>query len=303
MGDLLRIDLSTRTSSEETIPPDLIKELIGGKGIGTHYLCKEVGPEVDPLTPQNKLIFVVGPMAGTTMFGSNRFAVYFAAPLTNGYGECYCGGNLAPQFARTGYKMVIVEGKADGPVYLEISEDGAQVHDAADLWGKDAYKAEDEILERTDHKRAQACVIGQAGENLVRFACVNHTYWHQLGRGGAAPCLQQALKGMVGHGEEKKINTARPVAYKAVVKDLINRCKDDPGVAAYRRGGTLNMVRVLNGANCLPTRYWRKGTIENLERLTLETMLARTAPATRVPAVRCSSASSTTPCTKGATRA
>ena len=65
MGDLLRIDLTTRTTSEETVPPELIKELIGAKGIGTHYLCEEVGPEVDPLSPGNKLIFVVGPMGGT----------------------------------------------------------------------------------------------------------------------------------------------------------------------------------------------------------------------------------------------
>src|SRR5512146_3052877 len=130
MGDLLRIDLTTRTTAEDTVPPELIKELIGGKGIGTHYLLQEVGPEVEPLSPQNKLIFVVGPTGGTTMLGSNRYAVYFASPLTGGYGECYSGGNLTPQFARTGYKLVIVEGRADAPVYLEVSEDGAQFHDA-----------------------------------------------------------------------------------------------------------------------------------------------------------------------------
>ena len=150
MGDLLRIDLTTRTTSEDTVPPELIKELIGGKGIGTHYLMQEVGPEVEPLSPENKLIFVVGPMGGTTMLGSNRYALYFASPLTGGYGECYSGGNLTPQFAKTGYKVVIVEGKADAPVYLEISEQGAQFHDASDLWGMDAFKAEDEILARTD---------------------------------------------------------------------------------------------------------------------------------------------------------
>ena len=83
MGDLLRIDLTTRTSTEETVPPELIKELVGVKGIGTHYLCEEVGPEVDPLSPQAKLIFVVGPMAGTSMLGSNRYALYFASPLTH----------------------------------------------------------------------------------------------------------------------------------------------------------------------------------------------------------------------------
>ncbi len=264
MGDLLRIDLTTRTTSEETVPPELIKELIGAKGIGTHYLCEEVAPEVDPLSPGNKLIFVVGPMGGTTMLGSNRYALYFASPLTGGYGECYSGGNLTPQFARTGYKVVIVEGKADGPIYLEISEEGAAFHDASDLWGMDAFKAEDEILARTPHKKAQACVIGPAGEKLVRFACVNNNYWHQLGRGGPGAVYgSKNLKGIVWHGE-KKVEVARPDDYKAVVRDLIERTKDDAGVAAYQRGGTLNMVRIMNGANAFPTRYWRKGTLGEL---------------------------------------
>ncbi len=274
MGDLLRIDLTTRTTSEEAVPPQLIKELIGAKGIGTHYLMREVGPEVDPLSPGNKLIFTVGPMGGTTMLGSNRYSVYFASPLTGGYGECYSGGNLTPQFARTGYKVVIVGGKADAPVYLEISEEGATLHDASDLWGMDAFKAEDEILARTPHKKAQACVIGPAGEKLVRFACVNNNYWHQLGRGGPGAVYgSKNLKGIVWHGE-KKVEVARPDDFKAVVKDLIERTKDDAGVAAYQRGGTLNMVRIMNGANAFPTRYWRKGTLENFERITVETMLA-----------------------------
>ena len=144
------------------------------------------------------------------MLGSNRYALYFASPLTGGYGECYSGGNLTPQFARTGYKVVIVEGKADGRVYLEISEEGVAFHDASDLWGMDAFKAEDEILARTPHKKAQACVIGQAGEKLVRFACVNNNYWHQLGRGGPGAVFgSKNLKGIVWHGE-KKVEVARP---------------------------------------------------------------------------------------------
>lgn len=273
MADLLRIDLTTRTSSEDTVPPRLVRELIGAKGIGTHYLCEEVGPEVDPLSPQNKLIFAIGPMAGTSMLGSNRYAVYFASPLTNGYGECYSGGNLTPQFAKTGYKVVIVEGRADAPVYLEISEQGVEFHDADDLWGLDAYESEDKILERTDHKKAQACVIGPAGEKLVRFACVNNNYWHQLGRGGPGAVFgSKNLKGVVWHGDQK-VGVARPDDFKAVIRDLVERCRVDPGAAAYQRGGTLNMVRTMNAQDAFPTRYWRKGKLENFERITVETML------------------------------
>ncbi|HQJ97451.1 MAG TPA: aldehyde ferredoxin oxidoreductase family protein, partial [Thermoleophilia bacterium] len=282
MGDLLRIDLTTRTSAQETVPPELIKELIGPKGIGTYYLRNEVGPEVDPLSPQAKLIFVSGPMAGTAMLGSNRYSLYYVSPLTNGYGECYAGGNVAPQFAKTGFKVVIVEGQADAPVYLEISEAGVEFHSAADLWGLDAFETEDKILERTAHKRAQACVIGPAGEKLVRFACVNNDYWHQLGRGGPGAVFgSKNLKGIVWHGDQK-VEVARPDDFKALVRDMVERSKDDPGVAAYQRGGTLNMVRTMNGANAFPTRYWRKGTVDGFEKISVETMLEKHGTRTEV---------------------
>jgi aldehyde:ferredoxin oxidoreductase len=275
MGDLLRIDLTTRTSREETVPPELIKELIGAKGLGTHYLCEEVGPEVEPLGPEAKLIFAIGPMAGTTMLGSNRYGLFFVSPLTGAYCECYSGGNLTPQFAKTGYKVVIVEGKADGHVYLEISEEGAAFHSADDLWGLDAYESEDKIVERTDHKRAQACVIGQAGERLVRFACVNNNKWHQLGRGGPGAVFGgKNLKGIVWHGD-KKVEVARPDAYKAVVRDLLERTKGDPGVGAYQRGGTLNMVRIVNGPRATGARaLWRTSSASPSRRCLRSTALA-----------------------------
>ena len=277
MGDLLRIDLTSRTVTEETIAPELIRDYIGGKGIGTHYLLDEVGPDVDPLSPANKLIFVNGPMTGTTMFGSNRYGLHFASPLTGGYGECTSGGHVAPQFARTGYRVVIVEGAADSPVYLEISEAGATIHPADDVWGLDTYQAEAALVARHREQwpRAQACVIGPAGEKLVRFACVENNKWHSLGRGGSGAAMgSKKLKGVVFHGD-RKVEAARPDEFKALVKDMAVRAKDDPGVAAYRRGGTVNMVRLINGINAFPTRYWRKGHLDDFEPLSTETMIAK----------------------------
>ena len=277
MGDLLRIDLTSRTVTEETIAPELIREYIGGKGIGTHYLLEEVGPEVEPLSPANKLIFVTGPINGTTMFGGNRYGVHFLSPLTNGYGECTSGGNVAPQFAKTGYKVVIVEGASDTPVYLEVSEDGGNIHAADDVWGLDTYAAEEALVARHSEQapRAQACVIGPAGEKLVRFACIENNKWHSLGRGGAGAVMgSKKLKGVVFHGEHK-VETARPDEFKALVKDLAARGKDNPGVAAYRARGTQQMVRILNGVNSFPTRYWRTGHRADIEPLTAEHMRER----------------------------
>ena len=130
MGDLLRIDLTTGTTREETIPAERLRTLLGGKGIGARMLLEEVGPEVDPLGPENKLIFTTGPLSGTQMPGSNRYGVFFLSPQTGGYGEAYSGGNLAPQFAGTGYKVVVLEGSAPEPVFVEVAEGRAALHPA-----------------------------------------------------------------------------------------------------------------------------------------------------------------------------
>ena len=118
----------------------------------------------------------------------------------------------------------------------------------------------------TGAPKAQACVIGPAGEKLVRFACVKTTSGTSLGRGGPGAVFgSKKLKGIVWHGDQK-VEVARPDDFKALVKDMVERTKDDPGVAAYQRGGTINMVRIMNGKNAFPTRYWRKGTVEGFEK-------------------------------------
>ena len=111
MVHVLRVDLSTRTTREETLPAELTRDYIGTKGIGSHLLLQEVDPGIDPLGPDAKLIFSAGPLSGSTMPGTDRYAVYFLSPLTGGYGEAYSGGKVATQFARTGYRMVVLEGQ------------------------------------------------------------------------------------------------------------------------------------------------------------------------------------------------
>lgn len=275
MNDLLRIDLTTGTGHEETLDPDLVRRYIGGKGLGTHVLLNEVGPEVDPLSPQNKMIFAIGPITGTPMPGGNRYAAYFLSPLTGGYSESYAGGKVAPQFAATGYRMVILEGASPKPIYLEISDTGVAFHPAEDLWGLDTYAAERELLARTEAPRAQACVIGPAGENLVRFALVANNKWRCLGRGGPGAVMgSKKVKGIVWHGD-RKVEVARPDEFKALMKDMVQRGKTDPSVARYKAMGTVQMVRVTNSINAFPTRYWQKGRLADFEPLTGETMMEK----------------------------
>lgn len=274
MGDLLRIDLTTGTTREEVVPEERRRTLLGGKGIGTRMLLEEVGPEVDPLGAGNKLIFTTGPLSGTRMPGANRYGVFFLSPLTGGYGEAYSGGHVAPQFAGTGYRVVVLEGAAPEPVVVEVREGGAFLHPASDLWGTDTYQAEEAIKARVGDSRAQACVIGPAGENLVRFACIENNRWRSLGRGGAGAVMgSKNVKGVVFHGS-RQTQVARPEAFGRCVRDMVAAGKDHPVVNAYKRMGTVQMVRVTNGLNMFPTRYWTRGRLDDFEPISAETMLA-----------------------------
>jgi len=273
MGDLLRIDLTTGATREENIPEARLRTLIGGKGVGARMLLEEVGPEVDPLGPGNKLIFTTGPLSGTQMPGANRYGVFFLSPLTGGYGEAYAGGNLAPQFAGTGYKVVVLEGASPEPVFVEVAEGRAALHPATDLWGTDTYAAEEQLKARVGDPKAQACVIGPAGENLLRFACIENNKWRSLGRGGAGAVMgAKNVKGVVFHGTRKP-EVARPDAFRQLIRDLVAAGKDHPTTNAYKRMGTVQMVRVTNGMNMFPTRYWTKGRLDDFEPLSAETML------------------------------
>ena len=273
MGDLLRIDLTSGTAHESSIPAERLRTLIGGKGIGARMLLEEVGPEIDPLGPDNKLIFATGPITGTKMPGSNRYAAFFLSPLTGGYGESYAGGNLASQFARSGYKVVVLEGRAPQPVFVEVAEGRAVIHPAADLWGMDTYTAEEQLVARAGDPKAQACVIGPAGEHLLRFACVENNKWRSLGRGGAGAVMgSKNVKGVVFHGARRP-QVARPDAFRQLVRDLADTGKDHPATHAYKQMGTVQMVRITNGVNMFPARYWREGRLDDFEPLTAETML------------------------------
>jgi aldehyde:ferredoxin oxidoreductase len=274
MGDLLRIDLTSGAVREEELSAEFLAEAVGGKGVGARLLLDEVAPGVEPLSPENKLIFATGPISGTSMPGSNRYGVFFLSPQTGGYGEAYSGGNVAPQFAGTGYKVVVLEGRAAGPVVVEVAEAGARLHPAGNLWGLDTYEAEERVKALVGAPRAQACVIGPAGENLVRFACIENNKWRSLGRGGAGAVMgSKRVKGVVFHGE-KKPELARPEAFRELIREMVTLGKDAPSTNAYKRMGTVQMVRITNGMNMFPTRYWRKGRLDDFEPISAETMIS-----------------------------
>jgi len=269
---VLHIDLSKRSFEEESIGDEVYQQYLGGKGLGTYLLLNNTKAGVDPLSADNVLIFAIGPITDTIVWGSSRFAVFTKSPLTGLYTESYAGGVAAEPISRTGYDAIIIKGVSKNPVYLEISDTEVKFHDASHLWGKDTYETEDIIGQEIGVKNAGIVVIGPAGENLVRFSLIQSDRWRSIGRtGSGAVAGSKKLKGIGFYGNKKK-KIANLDLLKEFRDQITEVSKTDKGVAAYRAMGTLQMVPLMNQGGGFPTKYWTLGTYPNWQNLTREAL-------------------------------
>jgi aldehyde:ferredoxin oxidoreductase len=274
-NQLLRIDLSHQKSTVEPIPESILRSYLGGKGLGSFLLLKENPPHIDPFSPQNRLIFTLGPLADTPFFGSSRYAVFTRSPQTGIYSESYSGGKITLPFSRTGYDAIIIQGKADHPIFLEVSDKNCLFHDCSNLWGKETYEAEDAILKAVGIKEAGALVIGPAGENLVKFAVIESEHWRSLGRAGIGAVMgSKKLKGIVFHGEKRR-KVADLSSLKRLAREFKDRVSDHQIVSMYKKYGTPMLVSIMNTIGAFPTQYWSKGTVEGWEGISAESLIER----------------------------
>ncbi|MBI4187246.1 MAG: aldehyde ferredoxin oxidoreductase family protein [Chloroflexi bacterium] len=269
---VLHIDLGRRSFEEKAVDDQVYASLLGGKGLGTYLLLNNTRAGLDPLSADNAVIFATGPVAGTRVFGSSRYGVYTKSPLTDRYLESYAGGSVADPLSRTGYDAIVIKGASDVPVFLEISEYEVQLRDAAHLWGKDTYQAEDAIREQVGVKGAGVVVIGPAGENLVKFAVVENDYWRSVGRGGVGAVLgSKKVKGIAFYGDRR-----REIADEDLLNGFCSRTaiqgKSHPSAIAFRTLGTPMMVATANKIGAFPTRYWSSGTVDGWQNLTAEAL-------------------------------
>jgi aldehyde:ferredoxin oxidoreductase len=272
---VLRINLFSKTFREETVSDSVYEMYLGGKGLGIYLLMKENQPKVDPFSPQNKLIFCLGPATDTRIYGSCRHGVFTKSPLTGIFSESYSGGKVAEPMSRTGYDAFIFEEASSEPVWIEISDQKVIFHDAKDLWGKDTYFTEDEVLQRTNKKGVGALVIGPAGENLVRYAVIENDYWRSLGRTGVGAVMgSKKVKAIAFHGEKKR-EVAYPNQLEQFAKETLERGKENPGVQNFKRLGTPMLVAMNNTVGGFPSKYWHLGTYEGWENITAESLLER----------------------------
>ncbi len=273
-NQLLRINLSDQKSRVEPIPESILRSYLGGKGLGSYLLLKENPPHIDPFSPENRLIFTLGPLADTPFYGSSRYAVFTKSPQTGIYSESYSGGKITLSLSRTGYDAIIIEGKSRHPIFLEISDQKVVFHSASSLWGKETYTAEEAILKKVG-KDSRALVIGPAGENLVKFAVIESEHGRSLGRAGIGAVMgSKKLKGIAFHGKRRR-EIADPSSLKRLSQKFRERVKDNQIVYMYKKYGTPMLVSIMNTIGAFPTQYWSKGTLEGWEGISAESLMER----------------------------
>src|SRR5574342_407430 len=168
MGRFLRVDLTTRRITDQAISEPTLREYIGGSGLGARLLFDETTAGTDPLGPENRLLFLTGPLTGVTIPTSGRHAVIAKSPLGI-WGEADCGGTFGNELKRAGIDGIIFEGQADSPVYLLIADGAASVEEAGELWGRDTFETQDIIRARHGDRYVVTC-IGPAGGRLAPSA-------------------------------------------------------------------------------------------------------------------------------------
>jgi aldehyde:ferredoxin oxidoreductase len=279
-GRILKVDLSNKSFAIEKVDEGVLRTYLGGKGLAS-WLLYELNPRgIDPFDPANCVIFATGPVTGSNIWGSCRYGVYTKSPQTGFYTESYSGGKVPEAIDAAGFDAIVIQGSSDGATVLAVHPEGAEFHDAKELWGLNTYQAEDAVNERfarkdPGFKRAGAVVIGPAGENLVRFAVIENDYWRSAGRTGVGAVLgSKKLKGILFQGDrERSLYDVKAV--REFAKQLAALAKDHPGVKAYKTMGTPQMVKIMNKANAFPTRYWAEGSYEHWEKISADALHQR----------------------------
>ncbi len=279
-GRILRVNASDQTFSTEPLDEKVLKKYLGGKGLASHLLLQENPAGVDPLAPENNLILAIGPVSGSSIWGSCRYGIYTKSPQTHFYTESYSGGTVGDYMARTGYDLIILQNASDNPVWLEISDQGVQFHPAQDLWGLDTYETEDRVRayvrqNNPGQPKSGVMVIGPAGEKKVSFSVVENDYWRSAGRTGAGAVMgSKGIKAIAFWGSQKK-DFADSDMISRFARDMAKRGKEDAGANAYKTMGTPMLVKVVNQAGAFPTRYWKKGTYDHWEKISADALHER----------------------------
>jgi aldehyde:ferredoxin oxidoreductase len=267
VGKVLDIDLTNRKVSDYPLDRDLATGFIGGRGINGKMLFDLVRPDTDPLGPENVLIIGTGPLGGTPG-ATGRFNVTFLSPATGLLGDSSSGGHWGAELKYAGYDFLILRGRADVPVYIEIIDRQVHIRDAADIWGLNVWETTETLKRKIKDPKAQVLAIGPAGEKLVRFAAVMSSLTRAAAKcGGGAVMGSKNVKAVVTRGSQG-VKVADPEGLIKNFQKLYTAITTDFKFEFYPRYGTSILVEGLYPTGLTPFFNFRQtqmdGTVEKI---------------------------------------
>jgi len=254
-GKVLHVNLSTGGIEKRDIAPEFARKFGGGIGFGCKILYDEVGPDIDPLSPDNVVIIASGPLTSTQAPCASRVEITTKDPLTGSIGSGNTGGMLGPALKRAGFDAIVIKGRAEKPAYLWINDDVVEIRDASHLWGQDTYATTDIVKREAALGKVSVLAIGPAGENVVRFSCPVTDYYHFAARSGSGPVMgAKRLKAIAVRGTGA-VQIARPGEFRKAVREAKERILSQQMSATGYDGAVEDAVK----HGWLPARNFQTG--------------------------------------------
>jgi aldehyde:ferredoxin oxidoreductase len=265
MQPILKIDLATGKTEEYRIPEKWEKDFLGGASLAARILYSSLTRELDPLSTEAPLLFMTGPMTGTTGPTTGRFVVCGKGPATGLWAESNMGGFWGPELRAAGYDGLWVTGKAKGPVYLWLNGGRLEVRNATHLWGQDTYITQDRVREEIGEKSARICVIGPAGERQVLFASIMCDHGRMAGRTGMGAVMgAKNLKAVAVRGTNP-IPMFDLAKYAPLRSEANRTLKQDMEATVLRELGTASAANYSEYMGSMPVKYYTHGSFENVD--------------------------------------
>jgi len=253
-GKVLRINLTEKKFAEEPLREDVARKYLGGEGVGIKYMLDETPAKCDPFAPENTMFFSMGPCCGTDVPCASRMKVVCKSPLTGGVAKASSGGFFPAEVKFAGYDMLIIEGKAEKPMYIWIKDGRVSFRDAGHLWGLNTFDTQQLLKDTLGDQNVRIACIGQAGENLNCTASIINER-HAAGRKGVGAVMgSKNLKAIAIRGE-KDVPIADPEAFKSALKFMQNAMKESPILyPVFSKGGTPGIIDHMFELGVFPTK-------------------------------------------------
>ena len=272
---ILNIDLTNQTYDLEILPSEVYRKYPGGSALGMYLMLREMKPGIDPLSPENMLIFSVSPLTGIPISGQSRMCVTTKSPLTGTAGDSQVGGFIPAHVKGNGYDSIVFRGKSKKPVYVYIDKDKVEFHDGKNVWGKTTGETEDIIRNELGESKVEISAIGPAGENLVKIASIMHMKNRANGRNGVGAVMgSKNLKALVVR-KQTPCKPVDPVGMKELTINVRERIAVNPAMVDTAENGTAGVVDFHVAEGFMPSYNWTRGTMEGSENI-LGTTITRT---------------------------